>query len=277
MEISPITITELNKYIKDKFAGDEYLQNVYVKGEISNFKNHYTGHLYFTLKDEGSLIKCIMFKSFAERLKFMPKDGMKVIVFGTVAVYDRDGVYQIYVKAMKEDGLGDLYTAYNELKAKLERQGLFDPKYKKKIPFMPEKIGVLTSKTGSVIRDIINVSTRRNPNVYIRLYPVPVQGEGAGEKIANAIRFMNEKKLADVLIIARGGGSLEDLWPFNEECVARAIFESELPLISAVRTRNRLYNSRFCSRPKSTDTISSSRTCSSRNKQNRRSNNELSK
>lgn len=236
MEITPITITELNKYMKDKVAGDEFLQNVYVKGEISNFKNHYTGHLYFTLKDENSLIKCIMFKSFAERLKFLPKDGTKVVIFGTVAVYERDGVYQIYVKAMKEDGLGDLYTAYNELKAKLEKEGLFDTKYKKKIPFMPKKIGVLTSKTGSVIRDIINVSTRRNPNVYLRLYPVPVQGEGAGEKIANAIRLMNEKKLADVIIIARGGGSLEDLWPFNEECVARAIFESELPLISAVRT-----------------------------------------
>ena len=152
---------------------------------------------------------------------------MKVVVFGTVAVYDRDGVYQIYVKAMKEDGVGDLYTAYNELKEKLD---------KKKIPFMPEKIGVLTSKTGSVIRDIINVSTRRNPNVYIRLLPVPVQGEGAGEKIADAIKLMNEKKLADVIIIARGGGSLEDLWPFNEEVVARAIFESELPVISAVRT-----------------------------------------
>ena len=137
---------------------------------------------------------------------------------------------------MKEDGIGDLYTAYNELKAKLEKEGLFDQKYKKKIPFMPEKVGVLTSKTGSVIRDIINVSTRRNPNVYIRLYPVPVQGEGAGEKIAAAIKLMNEKKLADVIIIARGGGSLEDLWPFNEECVARAIFESELPVISAVRT-----------------------------------------
>lgn len=246
MEVTPITITELNKYVKDKIASDEFLQNVYVKGEISNFKNHYTGHMYFTLKDENSLIKCIMFKSFAERLKFIPKDGMKVVVFGTVSVYERDGVYQIYVKAMKEDGLGDLYTAYNELKEKLERQGLFDSKYKKQIPFMPEKIGVLTSKTGSVIRDIINVSSRRNPNVYIRLLPVPVQGEGAGEKIAKAIRTMNEKKLADVIIIARGGGSLEDLWPFNEECVARAIFESELPVISAVRARNRFYDCRFC-------------------------------
>jgi exodeoxyribonuclease VII large subunit len=234
MEITPITITDLNKYIKEKIAGDEYLQNVYVKGEISNFKNHYTGHLYFTLKDETSLIKCIMFKSFAERLKFTPKDGMKVIVFGTVSVYERDGVYQIYVKAMKEDGIGDLYTAYNELKEKLEKEGLFSQAHKKRIPYMPEKIGVLTSKTGSVIRDIINVSTRRNPNVYLRLLPVPVQGQGAGEKIATSIKLMNQKKLADVIIIARGGGSLEDLWPFNEEVVARAIYESELPVISAV-------------------------------------------
>ena len=234
MEITPITITELNRYIKDKVASDEFLQNVYVKGEISNFKNHYTGHMYFTLKDENSLIKCIMFKGYAERLKFMPKDGMKVVVFGTVSVFERDGVYQIYCKAMKEDGIGDLYTAYNQLKEKLEKEGLFDAKYKKKIPFMPERIGVLTSKTGSVIRDIINVSTRRNPNVYIRLFPVPVQGEGAGEKIADAIKLMNDKNLADVIIIARGGGSLEDLWPFNEEVVARAIFDSKIPLISAV-------------------------------------------
>ncbi len=234
MEITPITVTELNKYMKDRVAEDEFLQNVYIKGEISNFKNHYTGHMYFTLKDENSLIKCIMFKSYAERMKFMPKDGMKVVVFGTVAVFERDGVYQIYCKAMKEDGIGDLYTAYNELKEKLEKEGLFDTKYKKKIPFMPKRIGVLTSKTGAVIRDIINVSTRRNPNVYIRLLPVPVQGEGAGEKIAKAIKLMNEKDLADVIIVARGGGSLEDLWPFNEEVVARAIFESRLPVISAV-------------------------------------------
>ncbi len=234
MDYKAITVTDLNKYIKDKVAGDEYLNNVLVKGEISNFKNHYTGHLYFTLKDDNSLIKCIMFKSFAERLKFVPKDGMKVMVFGTVSVFERDGVYQIYCKAMQEEGMGSLYKAYEELKLKLEKEGLFDIRYKKKIPFMPKVIGVLTSQTGSVIKDIINVSTRRNPNVYIRLFPVPVQGEGAGIKIAEAIKYMNDKKLADVLILARGGGSLEDLWPFNEEVVARAIFESNLPIISAV-------------------------------------------
>ncbi len=234
MNIKPITVSELNKYVKDKVAEDEYLNNVFVKGEISNFKHHYTGHMYFTLKDEKSLIKCIMFKSSTATLNFIPKDGMKVNVLGTVSVFERDGVYQIYCKAMQEDGLGDLYTKYQELKKKLEMEGLFDTRHKKKIPFMPEKIGVLTSKTGSVIRDIINVSTRRNPNVYLRLYPVPVQGEGAAIKIADAIKFMNENQLADVIILARGGGSLEDLWPFNEEIVARAIFESEIPVISAV-------------------------------------------
>ena len=190
--------------------------------------------MYFTLKDENSLIKCIMFKTSTANLKFVPRDGMKVMVLGTVSVFERDGVYQIYCKAMQEDGMGSLYTAYEELKNKLEKQGLFDNKYKKAIPKFPKTIGVLSASTGAVIRDIINVSTRRNPNCYIKLFPVPVQGKGAGEKIAEAIKIMNQHKLADVLILARGGGSLEDLWPFNEEIVAHAIFESELPIISAV-------------------------------------------
>ena len=233
-ESMAISVSKLNSYIKDKIADDEYLNNVLVKGEISNFKNHYTGHMYFTLKDENSLIKCIMFKSYAQRLNFMPKDGMKVFVLGGVSVFERDGVYQIYVKAMQEDGIGVLYKKYEELKQRLEQEGYFDETHKQKIPLMPKTIGVLTSQTGSVIRDIINVSTRRNPNVNIRLFPVPVQGEGAAEKIADGIRFMNENKLADVLILARGGGSLEDLWPFNEEIVARAIYNSEIPIISAV-------------------------------------------
>lgn len=204
MTYNPISVTDLNKYIKEKIADDEMLNNVLVKGEISNFKHHYTGHMYFTLKDENSLIKCIMFKTYTSHLTFMPKDGMSVMILGTVSVFERDGVYQVYCKAMQEDGMGSLYTAYEELKNKLEKEGLFDEGHKKKIPFMPKVIGVLTSNTGSVIKDIINVSTRRNPNVYIRLYPVPVQGEGAGAKIANAIKFMNENKLADVLILARG-------------------------------------------------------------------------
>lgn len=229
-----VTVSQVNSYIKEKIASDEGLNSLIIKGEISNFKNHYTGHLYFTLKDDKSLIKCIMFKSYAQKLNFMPKDGMKVFVFGEVSVFERDGIYQVYVKAMQEDGVGALYKKYEELKQMLEEQGYFDISHKKKIPQMPKIIGVLTSQTGSVIRDIINVSTRRNPNVQIRLFPVPVQGQDAAPKIAEGIRSMNKNKLADVLILARGGGSLEDLWPFNEEIVAHAIYESELPIISAV-------------------------------------------
>ena len=229
-----ISVTDLNKYIKNKIADDEYLNNILIKGEISNFKHHYTGHLYFTLKDENSLIKCIMFKSYAQKLNFEPKDGMKVYILGSVSVFERDGVYQIYAKVMEEDGLGDLYTKYQKLKEELEKKGLFDQTHKQKIPMMPKVIGVLTSQTGSVIRDIINVSTRRNPSVYIRLLPVPVQGEGAAEKIAEGIEYMNQNQLADVIILARGGGSLEDLWPFNEEIVAHSIYESKIPIISAV-------------------------------------------
>ena len=172
MEISPITVQELNKYIKEKIDDDEFLNNVFVKGEISNFKLHYTGHMYFTLKDENSLIKCIMFKSYTPNLQFMPKDGMKVSVLGSVSVFERDGVYQIYCKAMKQEGVGDLYEEFQKLKAKLDKEGLFDNSHKKKIPMFPKTIGVLTSSTGAVIRDIINVSTRRNPNVHIRLLPV---------------------------------------------------------------------------------------------------------
>jgi len=204
MRPEPISVSDLNKYVKDKVASDEFLNNVYVKGEISNFKHHYTGHMYFTLKDENSLIKCIMFKTSTATLNFTPKDGMKVLVLGTVSVFERDGVYQIYCKAMQEDGIGDLYKEYERLKKNLEEEGLFLAEHKQKIPYMPKIIGVLTSKTGSVIRDIINVSTRRNPNVYIRVFPIPVQGKGAEIKIAEAIRIMNEQKLADVLIIARG-------------------------------------------------------------------------
>ena len=234
MDIKAISVEELNKYIKNKLDNDEYLNNVLVKGEISNFKLHYTGHMYFTLKDEKSLIKCIMFKGYTAHLSFIPKDGMKIQLFGSVQVFERDGVYQIYVKAMKEDGIGSLYEQYEKLKSELEKEGLFSASHKKAIPKFPKIIGVLTSSTGSVIKDIINVSTRRNPNVYIKLLPVPVQGIGAGNKIAEAIKYMNDMKLADVLIIGRGGGSLEDLWPFNEEVVARAIYDSEIPIISAV-------------------------------------------
>lgn len=233
-EAMAVSVSDLNLYIKEKIAGDEALNAVVVKGEISNFKAHYTGHFYFTLKDDKSLIKCIMFKSYAERINFKPKDGMKVIVFGGVSVFERDGIYQIYAKAMMEQGVGDLYAAYEKLKEDLAKEGLFDESHKKKIPLKPKIIGVLSSQTGAVIRDIINVSTRRNPNCYIRLLPVPVQGPGAAKEIVKGIETMNEKKLADVIILARGGGSLEDLWPFNEEIVARSIYNSEIPIISAV-------------------------------------------
>lgn len=233
-EAMAVSVSDLNLYIKEKIAGDEALNAVVVKGEISNFKAHYTGHFYFTLKDDKSLIKCIMFKSYAERINFKPKDGMKVIVFGGVSVFERDGIYQIYAKAMMEQGVGDLYAAYEKLKEDLAKEGLFDESHKKKIPLKPKIIGVLSSQTGAVIRDIINVSIRRNPNCYIRLLPVPVQGPGAAKEIVKGIETMNEKKLADVIILARGGGSLEDLWPFNEEIVARAIYNSEIPIISAV-------------------------------------------
>lgn len=233
-EAIAVTVSDLNLYIKDKFVSDEALNAVVVKGEISNFKAHYTGHLYFTLKDDKSLIKCVMFKSYCQNINFKPKDGMKIIVFGGVSVFERDGIYQIYVKAMQEQGVGELYAAYEKLKNDLEQEGLFKDSHKKKIPLNPKIIGVLTSETGAVIRDIINVSTRRNPNCYIRLLPVPVQGPTACKQIVRAIKIMNENKLADVIILARGGGSLEDLWPFNEENVARAIYDSDIPIISAV-------------------------------------------
>ena len=233
-ESMAVTVSDLNLYIKDKIAKDEALNAVVVQGEISNFKAHYTGHFYFTLKDDKSLIKCVMFKTYADRVNFKPKDGMKIIVFGGVSVFERDGIYQIYVKAMQEQGIGDLYAQFEKLKQNLEKEGLFDEKHKKKIPIMPKIIGVLSSQTGAVIKDIINVSTRRNPNCYIRLLPVPVQGPGAAKEIVKGIKTMNDNNLADVIILARGGGSLEDLWPFNEEIVARAIFESNIPIISAV-------------------------------------------
>ena len=230
----PITVSALNRYIKNLVDNDEILNMVYIRGEISNFKAHYTGHMYFTLKDESSLIKCVMFKTYTSNLNFAPKDGMSVVILGSVSVYERDGIYQIYVKGMEVDGVGALYAEYEKLKEKLASDGLFDDKYKKKIPMLPQSIGVVTSKTGAVIRDIINVTTRRFPAVNIKLYPAAVQGKGAAETIVKAIKYFNEAKNVDVIIVARGGGSLEDLWPFNEEITARAIFESEIPVISAV-------------------------------------------
>lgn len=228
------SVSDVNKYIKSIISGDVVLQNLTVVGEISNFKAHYTGHLYFSLKDSNALIKCVMFKSSVGSLTFKPQDGTKVIVTGSVSVFERDGTYQIYVKSMTEDGVGSLAQQFEELKKKLEAQGYFDPMHKIAIPAFPKTLAVITSSTGAVIRDIINVATRRFPGVHIRLLPVAVQGPSAAKQIAYAIDCANKYNLGEVIIVGRGGGSLEDLWPFNEEIVANAIYKSELPVISAV-------------------------------------------
>lgn len=229
-----MTVTELNKYVKDMLDSSDILQNVLIKGELSNFKLHYTGHMYFTLKDKSSLIKGVMFKTYAGNLKFKPEDGMSVIIYGSVSVFERDGIYQIYAKDMMLDGVGALYAEFEKLKAKLQAQGMFDETHKKAISRYVQTVGVISSKTGSVIQDILNVSKRRNPNVHIKLFASAVQGEGAKEQITHGIELFNRLKNVDVIILARGGGSLEDLWPFNEEMVANAIYNSEIPVISAV-------------------------------------------
>ena len=229
-----LSVSELNSYIKRILDNDFLLSGVWIKGEISNFKNHTSGHMYMTLKDEGGAVRAVMFKGSAMRLKFMPEDGMKVIVFGRVSVFESAGQYQVYIEAMQPDGVGALYVAFEQLKEKLEKEGLFDEKYKKPIPEYPSKIGVVTSPTGAAIRDILNVLKRRYDFADVVICPILVQGDGAAEQIANAIAYANEVKLCDVLIIGRGGGSIEDLWAFNEEVVARAVFASEIPIISAV-------------------------------------------
>lgn len=234
MSKNALTVSELNLYIKELIEGTSELNNIVVKGEISNFKHHSSGHMYFTLKDNESKIKCVMFKGYNSYLKIKLEDGMKVLAKGYVSVYERDGVYQLYCTDIKKDGLGDLYLAYEELKKKLEAEGLFDERHKKKLPMLPRRIGVATSSTGAVIRDIINVSTRRFYNVDILLYPVKVQGEGAAQTIVEAIEYFNTRNDIDVIIIGRGGGSIEELWAFNEEIVARAIYNSKIPVVSAV-------------------------------------------
>lgn len=229
-----LTVSDVNRYIKSLMAYDGVLSSVWVRGEISNYKRHYSGHLYFTLKDAGSLLKCVMFKTAADKLLFEPENGMKVMIRGSVSVFERDGVYQLYAEAMKADGVGDLHVAFEQLKAKLQAEGLFADSRKQPIPTMPHTIGVLTSETGSVIRDILNVLTRRFYPIHVKLYPCAVQGEGAARQLAGGVAYFNREKNCDVIIIARGGGSLEDLWPFNEEVLARAIADSEIPVISGV-------------------------------------------
>ena len=230
-----LTVTELNQYIKSFFDSSVFLQDIYIKGEISNFTNHYkTGHFYFTLKDEGGILKSVMFKSSVANLKFMPENGMKIIAHGRVSLYVKDGSYQLYVDSMEPDGIGALYIAYEQLKAKLESEGLFSPSHKKPIPKYPKKIGIVTSPTGAAVRDMINVSSRRFPLTEIILFPCLVQGENAPAQIIQGIKFFNIKMPVDTIIIGRGGGSLEELWAFNNEALARTIFASNIPIISAV-------------------------------------------
>lgn len=235
MERRIITVSELNEYIKMVLEHDELLMRIFVKGEISNFTNHYkTGHFYFSLKDEGGTVRAVMFRGSAARLKFMPENGMRVIVGGRVGVFPRDGQYQIYAETMEPDGIGALYIAYEQLKKKLEAEGLFDASKKKPLPKIPTRIGVITSPTGAAIRDIIHILGRRFPLARVILYPALVQGEGAAPDLVRGLDYFNQMGNVDVIIIGRGGGSLEDLWAFNDETLARRVAASRIPVISAV-------------------------------------------
>lgn len=229
-----LSISQLNEYIRGRMDADPLLTQVAVRGEISNYKLYPSGHHYFTLKDESSALKCVMFKGNAIRLRFRPENGMKVIAMGKVSVFPRDGAYQLYCTAMAMDGVGDLYAAFEQLKRKLDAQGLFDPAHKKPLPKYPGTIGIITSSAGAAIHDMLRILKKRYPLSNIRLLPVRVQGVEAPGEIAAAIRYANYWHLADLLIVGRGGGSIEDLWAFNDERVAYAIFESAIPVISAV-------------------------------------------
>lgn len=234
MEPRIATVSQINGYIKKILDKNIILNNVWVKGELSNFKLHYSGHIYTTLKDEGGVLKAVMFRGAASSLAFTPQDGMKVLARGKVGVYENGGVYQLYIEEMIPDGVGELYIAYEQLKAKLQSEGLFDEKHKKPIPKFPSAIGVITASTGAAVRDIINVITRRYPMAEIVLFPAQVQGTGAAQSVVSGIQYFNDTNSVDTIIAGRGGGSIEDLWAFNEEIVARAIFASKIPIISAV-------------------------------------------
>lgn len=229
-----LTITQLNEYIRSRMDADPFLSGIAVRGEISNYKLYPSGHHYFTLKDEGAALKCVMFKSSAQRLRFRPENGMKIIAMGKVSVYPRDGVYQLSCTALAMDGIGDLYAAFEQLKGKLAKEGLFDPSHKKPLPQYPGTIGIITSSAGAAVHDMLRILRKRYPLTNVRLLPVRVQGAEAPGEIAAAIRYANHYKLADLLIVGRGGGSIEDLWAFNDERVAFAIYESAIPVISAV-------------------------------------------
>lgn len=229
-----LSVTQINEYIRGRMEGDSFLSQVAVRGEVSNYKLYPSGHHYFTLKDEGSQLRCVLFKSNAARLRFRPTNGMKVIALGRISVFPRDGAYQLYCTAMAMDGVGDLYAAFEELKRKLSAQGLFDPAHKKPLPKYPGVIGIVTSSAGAAVHDILRILRKRYPLSRVRLFPVRVQGQEAPGEISAAIRYANRYHLADLLIVGRGGGSMEDLWAFNDERVAYAIFESQIPIISAV-------------------------------------------
>ncbi len=228
------TVSQANSYIKALMDSDEILRDIWVQGEISNFKLHSSGHMYLSLKDENSNLRAVMFRTANERLIFSPENGMKVLAHGRISAYERDGQYQLYIDSMQPDGEGALYIAFEQLKAKLLAEGLFDESRKKKLPKFPKKVGVITSKTGAAIQDILNILKRRYPCAEVLIYPVLVQGDGAAQSIVKAIEYFNKKSLADVLIVGRGGGSAEDLWAFNDEMLARAIAASQIPVISAV-------------------------------------------
>ena len=234
MERQVLSISQVNEYIRSLMDNDALLAGVAVKGEVSNYKVYPSGHHYFTLKDEGASLKCVMFRSSAVRLRFKIENGMKIIAVGKISVYPRDGAYQLYCSTITLDGVGDLHAAFEQLKKKLAAQGLFDPTHKKPLPAFPRTIGILTSSAGAAIHDILRILNKRYPLASVRLFPVRVQGEEAPAEIAAAIRYANRHQLADVLIVGRGGGSIEDLWAFNDERVAYAIFDSEIPVISAV-------------------------------------------
>ena len=234
MEPRVATVSQINGYVKKILDHNIILNNVWVKGELSNFKRHYSGHLYITLKDEGGVLKAVMFRGAAATLAFEPADGMKVLARGRVSVYEAGGAYQLYIEEMIPDGVGELYIAYEQLKKQLADEGLFDERHKKPIPKFPKAVGVVTAPTGAAVRDIINVITRRYPMAEIILYPAKVQGTGAAESVVKAIEYFNATREVDTLIVGRGGGSIEDLWAFNEEITARAIYASEIPVISAV-------------------------------------------
>ncbi|NFH17003.1 exodeoxyribonuclease VII large subunit [Clostridium botulinum] len=234
MHIKTLTVSQLNRYVKNTLDADFILNNASVKGEISNLKIHSSGHIYFSLKDGGSKINCVMFKSYAYNLKFAPENGMDVVALGNVSVYEKEGSYQLYVKDMKREGIGNLYVAFEKLKEKLKEEGLFDDVYKKEIPKFSKKVGVITSPTGAALKDIINVTKRRNKGIELLIYPALVQGTDASRTLIEGIKILNKVEDVDIIILARGGGSIEELWAFNNEELAYAVYNSKKPIITGV-------------------------------------------